>query len=58
HRHLLMASALAGATLLPVADTFARLVLAPTELPVGMITAAIGAPFFIILLRNRPHHGR
>lgn len=58
HRYLLWASALAGAILLPVADTVARLVLAPTELPVGMITAAIGAPFFIVLLRNRPHHGR
>ncbi len=58
HRRLLWASALAGAILLPLADTFARVVLAPTELPVGMITAAIGAPFFIILLRNRPDHGR
>lgn len=58
HRYLLLASALAGAVLLPVADTFARLILAPTELPVGMITALIGAPFFIILLRQRPNHGR
>lgn len=57
HRYLLCASALAGAVLLPLADTFARLVIAPTELPVGMITAAIGAPFFILLLRHRPHHG-
>lgn len=57
HRYLLWASALAGAILLPVADTFARLVLAPTELPVGMITAAIGAPFFILLLRRAPLRG-
>lgn len=58
HRYLLWASALAGAILLPLADTFARVILAPTELPVGMITALIGAPFFIILLRQRPNHGR
>ncbi len=58
HRHLLWTSALAGAILLPLADTLARLALAPTELPVGMITALIGAPFFIVLLKQRPQHGR
>jgi iron complex transport system permease protein len=35
-----------------VADTLARTVLAPTELPVGILTALIGAPFFIYLLRR------
>ena len=53
HRYLLLASGLAGATLLLIADTFARVVIAPTELPVGMVTALIGAPFFIFLLRQK-----
>jgi iron complex transport system permease protein len=57
HRTLLPASALAGAILLVVADTVSRIVLAPTELPVGIITAIIGVPFFISLLRQRHHYG-
>ena len=57
HRYLLPASALAGALLLVVADTLARVVVAPTELPVGVITAIIGVPFFISLLRSRHHYG-
>ena len=57
HRHLLPASALAGACLLVFADLVARLVLAPTELPVGVVTALIGVPFFISLLRRRHHYG-
>ncbi len=57
HRVLLPASALAGAILLVVADTLSRIVLAPTELPVGIITAIIGVPFFISLLRQRHHYG-
>jgi iron complex transport system permease protein len=52
HRLLLPASALAGAVFLIVADTLARTVLAPTEIPVGIFTALIGAPFFIYLLRR------
>lgn len=52
HRLLLPASALAGAIFLVVADTLARTILAPTEIPVGIITALIGAPFFIYLLRR------
>jgi iron complex transport system permease protein len=52
HRLLIPAAALAGATFLVVADTLARTVLAPTELPVGILTALIGAPFFIYLLRR------
>jgi iron complex transport system permease protein len=50
HRVLLPASALAGACLLLFADIFARLVLAPTELPIGIVTAFLGAPFFLYLL--------
>ncbi|MGI9953089.1 iron ABC transporter permease [Moorellaceae bacterium AZ2] len=53
HRFLVPASALAGATLLVAADALARTVLAPTELPVGLITALAGGPFFIYVLRNR-----
>jgi iron complex transport system permease protein len=50
HRLLLPASALAGASLLLLADLVARLALAPAELPIGIVTALIGAPFFIYLL--------
>lgn len=57
HRYLLPASALAGALLLVIADTVARTALAPTELPVGIITAILGVPFFISLLRQRHHYG-
>lgn len=57
HRALLPAAALAGAILLVVADTLSRTVIAPTELPVGIITAIIGVPFFISLLRQRHHYG-
>lgn len=56
HRGVLPASALAGALLLLAADILARVVLAPAELPVGLITALIGAPFFIALLyRSRDY---
>lgn len=57
HRGLIPASALAGAILLVVADTLARVVLAPTELPVGIVTAVVGVPFFVSLLRQRSHYG-
>ncbi|TBV03739.1 FecCD family ABC transporter permease [Stutzerimonas kirkiae] len=50
HRVLLPASALAGASLLLLADLLARLALAPAELPIGIVTALIGAPFFLFLL--------
>lgn len=50
HRLLLPASALSGASLLLYADLFARLLLAPAELPIGIVTALIGAPFFLYLL--------
>ncbi|WP_271412288.1 FecCD family ABC transporter permease [Pseudomonas sp. Q1-7] len=55
HRVLLPASALAGASLMLLADLAARLVLVPAELPIGIVTALIGAPFFLYLLvRGRP----
>jgi iron complex transport system permease protein len=57
HRYLMPASALAGALLLVVADALARVLVAPTELPVGVITTIVGVPFFISLLRKRHHYG-
>jgi len=54
HRLLLPASALAGGSLLLLADVAARLVIAPAELPIGIVTALLGAPFFLyLLLRER-----
>jgi iron complex transport system permease protein len=53
HRLVLPASALVGGTFLAIADTIARSLLAPSELPVGVITALCGGPFFIYLLVTR-----
>jgi iron complex transport system permease protein len=53
HRHLFFFSALTGGTFLVYSDFLARTLLAPTELPIGIITAAVGAPFFIYLLNQR-----
>ena len=54
HRLLLPTAALLGAALLVIADTFARTLAAPAELPIGIVTAVIGAPFFLyLLLRQR-----
>ena len=53
-RMLLPASALAGGTLLLLADTMARTVVAPQQLPVGVITALIGVPAFMFLLTRGP----
>ncbi|MFH1614375.1 MAG: iron ABC transporter permease [Planctomycetota bacterium] len=50
HRQLLPLSAIVGATFLVLADTLARIVAAPAQLPVGVVTAVIGGPFFLILL--------
>jgi len=52
HVRLLPATALAGALFLLVADTAARTIIAPSELPVGVLTAFIGGPFFLYLLRK------
>ena len=52
HRLLLPASALVGAVFLLLADLAARTIIAPTEMPVGIVTALVGAPFFIYLLRQ------
>ena len=52
HGGLLLGSALAGALILLVADTIARTVVSPVELPLGVVTAVIGAPVFVVLLRR------
>lgn len=53
HRFLLPACGLFGALFLLLADTFARTALSPAEIPVGIITAFVGGPFFLYLLRRR-----
>ena len=53
HHILLPASALAGAIFLILADTLARTIASPAEIPVGIITAFVGAPYFIYLLRKK-----
>ena len=53
HRLLLPASACGGAILLVLADTFARTSAAPAELPIGIVTALVGAPLFLFLLLSR-----
>lgn len=53
NRIVIVASALAGAAFVIVADTIARTIIAPRELPVGAITALIGAPLFVYLLKRR-----
>lgn len=55
HRVLVPASALSGAVFLVVADMLARTVMAPLEIPVGILTAISGGPFFIYLLRRSRH---
>ena len=53
HRRLVPASALAGATFLVLADSIARTMIAPREVPIGVVTALVGGPFFLGLLRRR-----
>jgi iron complex transport system permease protein len=53
HRTLLPAAALAGGALLVVADTLARSLVAPRQLPVGALTAAVGVPLFLALMRRQ-----
>ncbi len=53
NRYLIPGSALLGAGLLMMSDTLARTLFSPQEIPVGIITATLGAPFFLFLLRRR-----
>ena len=57
-RVLLPAATLAGGALLVVADTLARTVIAPQQLPVGVLTALLGVPVFLYLLSRQPKGGR
>ena len=52
YRFLLPGAALLGAAVVTFSDTFARIIFAPTELPVGILMAMLGAPFFLYLLRK------
>lgn len=58
HRWLLPAAVLGGGTLLVAADALARIVLAPQQLPVGVITALLGVPLFLFLLHRGPQAHR
>jgi iron complex transport system permease protein len=53
HRVLIPSSILLGGTFLLASDTVARTVVSPMELPVGVLTALLGAPFFVYLLRRQ-----
>jgi len=57
HRYLAPATALFGGLFLLACDTVARLIIAPAELPVGILTALLGGPFFVWLLLRRPSAG-
>jgi iron complex transport system permease protein len=53
HRRVLPTAALLGAVYLVLADLLSRVVIAPSELPVGIVTAVLGGPFFLWLLRRQ-----
>ena len=55
NRFLIVGSALTGAMLLSLADLIARLSLRPAELPIGIVTSAVGVPVFLFLLRRRQY---
>ncbi len=58
HRALLPASMLLGGALLVLCDTLSRVVLAPDQLPVGVVTALLGGPFFLVILVREKRRGR
>lgn len=53
HRRLIPLSALAGSLLMVLADLLARLLIAPSEMPIGIVTAVLGCPFFLFLIARR-----
>jgi iron complex transport system permease protein len=53
HRLLIPASAILGAAVLTMADLISRTIVAPAELPLGIVTALIGSPIFIYIIVNR-----
>ena len=56
HRVLLPASVLLGGSFLMIADSIARTIIAPQQLPVGVLTALIGVPAFLLILRHSARH--
>jgi len=57
HRTLTSIALLFGGSFLVICDTIARTIIAPAEIPVGVITAMLGGPFFIwLLMKNQDHH--
>jgi iron complex transport system permease protein len=58
HRYLLPASFMGGGMFLCLADTLARVLVPPTEMPVGILTAVCGVPFFLYLTRRQAGGGR
>jgi iron complex transport system permease protein len=57
HRRLIPAAFLGGGLFLAACDALARTVMAPVEIPVGVVTSLIGGPFFLWLLRRRRQQG-
>jgi iron complex transport system permease protein len=57
HRRLIPAAFLGGGLFLAVCDTLARTIMAPVEIPVGVVTSVVGGPFFLWLLRRRRQQG-
>jgi len=57
HSRLLLLSAILGAVFLLLMDTLARIIIAPLEVPVGILTAMVGAPFFIYILKRSVKNG-
>jgi iron complex transport system permease protein len=53
HRRVILASFLLGATYLVAVDIVARTIFAPSEIPIGVVTAMLGTPFFLWLIRRR-----
>ena len=58
HRLLVPLSALSGMILMVIADTVSRTVISPVEIPIGIVMALLGAPFFLYLLRRRRSEGK
>jgi iron complex transport system permease protein len=56
HRYLVTLNIIFGGLFLVICDTLARILIAPAEIPVGVITALLGGPFFIWLLINKNNH--
>ena len=54
HRPLIVITALLSGIFLLAADTFARTVIAPVEIPIGVVTALVGAPFLMLMIKQNP----